>query len=358
MTAFALLTPCVVHGDAVSNDVLGMRDALVDAGHEVRIFAASASPGIADVEGTAEMRNWNCGADATAIMHFSIGWPAGRAIFDGWRGRKVVKYHNVTPPEFFEGYCEDYRAVCAAGRDEIEIIAKAGYDLYLSDSKYNADELIAAGASAQKSCVVPPFHQIDRLLRAEADLPLLDRLRDGKFNVLVVGRLAPNKNHLPLLAACGIYRRHYSDSLRLIVVGRSDPKLDGYTEQIRDCIHAEWLESNVEILEGLDDAGLKSCFLAAHAFAITSLHEGFCVPLVESMAIRLPIVALSRCAVAETAAGAALLWPEEDPWLFAESFRQLRENPAAGQMLVESAARKYEAQYSNERIKQRLISAL
>ncbi|MFT3791172.1 MAG: glycosyltransferase [Rudaea sp.] len=358
MGAFALLTPVIAAGDAVSNDVIGMRDALIEAGHHARIFAGNASAQGGDVESLERMWEWNCGAEAVAILHFSIGWPAGRTAFDRWPGKKVVRYHNVTPPEFFEGYNDEYEAVCLAGRREIDVVANAGYDLYLSCSEYSAKELIAAGVAEERSAVLPPFHQADRLVEAQADMELLDRFRDGRLNVLAVGRLAPNKNHLPLLAACGIYRRHYSDALRLIVVGRSDPRLERYTARMRDCIRAQRIGSNVEFLEGLDEAKLKSCFLAAHVFATTSLHEGFCVPLIESMAIRVPIMALSRAAVAETAAGAGLVWPEEDPWLFAESFRQLRENPAVGRALTESAAKKYETLYSNERIRQCFLSAL
>jgi glycosyltransferase involved in cell wall biosynthesis len=54
-------------------------------------------------------------------------------------------------------------------------------------------------------------------------------------------------------------------------------------------------------------AQLKAYYLLAHAFLVMSEHEGFCVPVVEAMAYRVPVVAHASTAVAETVGDGGLV---------------------------------------------------
>ena len=80
--------------------------------------------------------------------------------------------------------------------------------------------------------MVAPFHRVEELVAAEADLALLDRLNDGTRNVLMVGRVSPNKGHVELVDAFAAYLDGYGDPARLIVVGKRDPRLQGYSDEI------------------------------------------------------------------------------------------------------------------------------
>src|SRR5262249_30594675 len=146
---------------------------------------------------------------------------------------RIVKYHNVTPPVFFDDLSRDYLHACRVGREEIEAVAHTGCDRYLFDSDYNMHELFEVGADPARSAVVHPFHRTEYLQRKEAALPLLDAFRDGRTNFLTVGRLAPNKGHLLLIAAFAIYHHEYNPNSRLFIVGKQDPSLDGYTGYLR-----------------------------------------------------------------------------------------------------------------------------
>ena len=68
-----------------------------------------------------------------------MGWNFGLKLLQDLECRTVVKYHNITPPEFFAGISLDYENVCRHGRQQIKDIAGANCDLYLADSEYNAD---------------------------------------------------------------------------------------------------------------------------------------------------------------------------------------------------------------------------
>src|SRR5262245_13342965 len=222
MTRIALLSPCVVQSDAVSNDIVGMYHTLLGLGHEVRLFAGTWAIPRPDVTHFPAIFQFLTDASDVVIYHHSIGWDHGLDLLRTLHCRKVIKYHNVTPPEFFEDISEDYRNVCQKGRDHLQTIARMGCDLYLFDSEYNRTELLAEGVAEERSAVVYPFHRTDRLQALEAELAVLDVYRDGKMNLLAVGRLAPNKSHALLIQAFAAYHHDYNRDSRLLIVGKQD----------------------------------------------------------------------------------------------------------------------------------------
>src|SRR5712691_7507367 len=291
MSRIAILNPCLMMSDAVSNDSIGMCQVLAAQGHEVSLFADSWTITEPKVRHVREMRAYLQDRSSLLIYHHAVGWYTGLAILKKVNCKRIVKYHNVTPPEFFDAISEDYRKMCQAGRDQLNAIAAAGYDLYLSDSEYNRQELIVAGASPSRSLVVPPFHQINRSIALEADLAIVDAYRDGKTNILMIGRLAPNKGHALLIDAFAAYHYNYNNNSRLLIVGKEDERLCAYTEALRKQVQQLGLRNAVIFTGEVSEPALKAYYLVANVFMITSEHEGFCVPLVEEMAMKLPIVA-------------------------------------------------------------------
>jgi len=93
-------------------------------------------------------------------------------------------------------------------------------------------------------------------------------------------------------------------------------------------------------------------------FATASEHEGFCVPLVEAMAMNVPIVAYSSSAIPETVGDAGLVWRERDPLLLAESINTFVKDEAAAATLGRIGRRRYEQFFTNERIEAQFMKAL
>jgi len=73
----------------------------------------------------------------------------------------------------------------------------------------------------------------------------------------------------------------------------------------------------------VSEAALKAYYLLAHVFVITSHHEGFCVPLIEAMSMKIPIVAYGKTAIPETVGKVGLVWEECDPQLIAASINKI-----------------------------------
>jgi len=119
---------------------------------------------------------------------------------------------------------------------------------------------------------------------------------------------------------------------------------------------SEWsLDSRVVFTGEVSNQALKSYYLLADALLMTSEHEGFCVPLVEAMAMKVPIVAYSSTAIPETADDTALIWDERDPYLMAQSIDFLQTNEEARMALVYRGSRRYEENFSNHAIEKRFL---
>ena len=355
----AILMPVLAAQDAVGNDALAMARLLRERGIETRIHCDVAVGVDETTYKPATLPDFAGGADDLVIYHFSVGWPVALDLLRRVRGYRVVRYHNITPPEFFDGISTLHAETCARGRAEIPAIAQLGCERYIGASQYNLDELLAAGAPATRGCVFAPFHRVDALLDAEADLALLDELGDGAHNVLMVGRIAPNKGHVELVEAFAAYVDGFGDPARLILVGKRDPRLAAYNDAVHAAIYRHRLGTRVRWLEAASEARLKAAFLASHAFMTLSRHEGFCVPLIEAMALGVPAVALASSAIPETMGrDGGLAWESADPWLHAASLARLRDDAAFRQHLREHARRRYAREFALPVLRQRFFDAL
>jgi glycosyltransferase involved in cell wall biosynthesis len=358
MNRVAILTSHLANGDAVSNDVVGMHRAFERHGHNARIFAGSSDLTETKVHPVDEARRFLAAPADLLIYHYSIGWDPGLELLREVSCRTAIKYHNVTPPEFFVGISPWHEEKCREGRKELEDIARADCDIYLADSEYNRKDLLLEGVSEQKSFVVPPFHHIERLHALEPDLEILDRYRDGKTNILMVGRVAPHKGHLALIQAFAAYHHDYNRHSRLFIVGKEEAAFKLYSQRLRDMAALTFSEDAVLFIGGVSDDALRAYYLLSSVFAIASEHEGFCVPLIEAMAMKVPVVAYASSAIPATAGGAGLILDERRPYLMAEAIDRMVRDDSVNFAFGMMGWRRYEEHFTNEKIEQQLFRAL
>jgi len=357
MTRIAILTPTLTAADAVSNDVLKMRRVLSKRGHEVRIFAESSSLP-EQIDEPAEALQHLRAAEDVLIYHHSIGCTDAIETLHAASCRKIVKDHNVTPPEFFQGISEHHQHLCESGRSQLKEIIAAQPDLYLADSAFNKSGLLAAGSEEHKTFVVPPFNQADELLAGEADLELFDAYHDDCVNLVMVGGVRPNKGHADLIEAFATYYYNFNSQARLFIVGATNKAFEHYTKNLAEMIDWWSIDSHVVFTGEVSNETLKSYYLLADALLMTSEHEGFCVPLVEAMALKVPIVTYASTAIPETAQGAALMWDERDRYLMAESIDFLQKSEEARTEMIYRGSCRYEENFSNYAIERRFFTVL
>jgi glycosyltransferase involved in cell wall biosynthesis len=345
-TQVHILTPSILPGDAVSNDVLGMMRWFRNRGFVARAYAQRCHPKMRKkVLPVRAYRRHLANRNDILIYHHSVGWPIGYSYYAQSSNRKIVKYHNVTPSRFYRGHNRIIYRACLGGQQETEQLIASKPSLFLADSEFNAEELIRLGADRHTCRIVHPFHRLCQRRESVLDERLCRRLQ-GRLNLLFVGRLAPNKGQIHLIRALGYYRRHFRSQAHLILIGNFDPGLETYwcsslhrevcRQGVQECVQ---LPGKVSALE------LRTYYAHAFAFLCASEHEGFCVPLIEAMHHGVPIVAYSSSAVSSTLADACLLWETPDPRLFAESIRLLLERPELRQQLIEQQKGRFETHF-------------
>ena len=97
-----LLTPSIMPGDAVSNDALGMRRWFRRRGVKAYAYAGRCHADLRErVRPLRAYRQYLDCPEDVLLYHHSVGWPAGMALYERSRNRRMVRYHNVTPPIFY-----------------------------------------------------------------------------------------------------------------------------------------------------------------------------------------------------------------------------------------------------------------
>lgn len=358
MTKIAILSPSLSSGDAVTNDVLGMAEVLKKQGHDVRLFCETHALEQRRVYDSSRLPQFVSRPDDILIYHYSRGWQPGIDLLATVKCRKVIKYHNVTPAHFFRNFSSSDEQICLTGREQLKDLIRCRCDLFLSASAFNMNELIALGAPPEKSFVAPPFHRIDRLSALTADERVLAKYSDGKTNVLSVGRVAPHKGHLTLLETFAQYHFNCNRNSRLVIVGKGGEGLSPYAQLLHRATELLGLKDAVVFTGGVSEEALKAYYLLADAFVTTSEHEGFCVPLVEAMAMKVPIVAYGSTAVPETIGPAGIVWNEVSPHLLAESVNAVVTDEAVRTGLAAMGHTRYTETFTNDRITARFTKAL
>ena len=358
MTRVAILSPSLATADAVGNDVLGMFDVLTRKGYDVRLFCESHTLSHSGVFDIGHIGKFLKNPKDILIYHHSRGWGSGLKIIRELRCRRVIRYHNVTPAQFFASFSRSDQELCEAGRKELLELSAAQCDLYLSASAFSMEELIAIGVDASRSLVVPPFHHIDRLSSTTADKDTLQKYGDGAANILSVGRVVPHKSLHQLIAVFAHYHYAYNGKSRLIIVGKGGEGLSPYSKLLHRAVDKLGLNNAVVFTGGVSDQQLKAYYQLADAFVTVSEHEGFCVPLIEAMFMKLPITAYASTAIPETLGDAGIVWPDRDPLLIAGSIDLFVKNYSVRKALALRGQRRYEDMFTNERIEHTFLHAI
>lgn len=288
--------------DAVGDSARRMRSVLRAQGHESDIFALTIDE---DLKG--DVRPWTeadtRGADVT-IYHYALPSPLSAPFARLSKGRVLV-YHNITPAHFFAPFDAGVFGLARAGRTELATLAGVP-DLALGVSEFNRRELESMGF--ERTGVLPLAIDLERLTAA-ADRPAIRRmLTDDWANILFVGRVVPNKKIEDHIFLAEHYKRYVDARYRFIFVGRHDI-MPRYYAMVRGLIDRfQMLPERFVFTGPLPDEELAAVYRSSHAYVSLSEHEGFCAPLVEAMAMDVPILAYEAGAVPETLGGAGLMF--------------------------------------------------
>ena len=337
MTAVHQFVPTLAPRDAAGSHYLAVQQTLRDAGYRSDIYCYEAKEEykrrahpFASFSGAVR------GEPTWLLYHSSVGSP----VADFVAGRDeplIVDYHNITPAPFFARWEPAVAAALMKGRRQLATLEPRA-ELGIAHSAFSAQELNELGYA--RTSVVPLLVDLDVFDAAPADPVTLGRLADarsgGGVDWLFVGRLAPNKAQHDLVKAFAAYRRLFDPRARLHLIGASSSHL--YETALFGFVEALGLTDAVEITGGVSAGALTAHYESADVYVMASEHEGFCVPLLEAMHHRVPIVAYSATAIPETLGDAGLLLDAKDAYTVATAVHRVVTDEALRTQLIDAGA--------------------
>ena len=306
-------------GDAIGNQLAEKLAFFLERGADVRIFAettqrlhpavrpyASCLP---EAKTSGEAWDFLSSADLIIVEYGHAYALLGLLpLLVGGKPRILFDYHGITP-----------LALC--DRHNREGIEKGAYqrglvwcaDGAIAHSRFTSSEL-RKHTGFPKDWIHVLGHPVDshRFCSGDPKRDLRAELQVGDaLLVLYVGRLAPNKR-VPALISALAQVQAFSPPMHLAIVGDAS---DVYREEASRCLRLAadlGIESQVHLIGRLDDDRLLDAYRSADLFVMPSVHEGFCIPVIEAMACGVPVIAARAGSLPETVGSAGLTFAPDD----------------------------------------------
>lgn len=285
------------------------------------------------------------------IFHYTA-WSEVAQLLLRQRWPLVLMYHNITPPEYFQGSDPQAEARARRGREELANFVPQTL-LALGKSEYSGRELEAAGFA--RTGVLPIVLDFTPF-QGQPNAEILRLFRDGYVNILSVGRVVPNKKPEDIIKILYHYRRQINPKARLFLVGAHDAA-GPYCRWLAILTRHLRLAADVHLTGQVAFPDLLAYYRLADVYVSMSEHEGFGVPLVESMYVGVPIIAYAAAAVPFTMGDAGILLHQKDYAAIAEMIHLLITNQKLRQRLIAQGQQRAQAFYP-ERVQAQLAAHL
>jgi len=336
--------PIVSYGDAIGNEMIEIKEILKEFGYESDIYAKFIHPKLENIKNYADYLKVSSPQNIL-IVHYSTEY--GPELLDFIRSlpdKKILLYHNITPPVFFQNFSSEHEHATKIGIYELKHEIKNIVDVALADSEFNRQDLINSGF--KKTGVLPyiiNFNKFD----ISPDSKIIQKYNDEFVNLVVVGRISPNKKVDDAIKCFYYYNKYINSRSRLLLVG-SYQGMDLYYNYLNNLILKLGLK-NVYFTGHINLNEVISYYKISDIFLTMSEHEGFCVPLLESMYFEVPILAYNSTAIPETLGGAGVIVNDKNYIEIAELINVLVEDKVLRNKIVKKQSERLEF-FSRKRI--------
>lgn len=340
------IVPTLAYGDAIGNDAMALKQVIASMGYKTGIYADSVVPPLTKKDGLHIKKMPKLDEQDIIIYHLSTGTKLNFEVAD-YPGRKIVIYHNVTPPHFFKDNDDFIYKINQWALEGVEYLAdKTDYCLAVSD--FNEQDLRGFGYECPID-VLPILIPFEDYMK-KPDQEIIDAYsNDGATNIVFTGRIVPNKKQEDVIRAFYCYKKYYNSSARLFLVG-SYKEEDEYYQKLKEYVWRLGVK-DVYFTGHIKFNQILAYYRIADAFLCMSEHEGFCVPLVEAMFFNVPIVAYNSTAIPSTLGGSGLLLDDKNPMLVAKAMDTLLNDGELKQKILQNQRERL-ADFKYEKIKQ------
>ncbi len=214
------------------------------------------------------------------------------------KGKKAVVVHDLSPL-----YDESLTK-----REKEKIFKRYEYtiehaDLIFTDSNFSKQEIIKYFQQAEEKvclnyCGIDYERFTRKYLQAKAD-NVKKKYNLDKSYILFVGQARSNKNLVRLITGYSRLPQSLKENYRLV--------LANHTKELAELVIKLKEESNIQLLNGIDEDDLAIVYQQSSAVALVSTSEGFGIPIIEAMASGIPVVTSKISCMPEVSGGNAVL---------------------------------------------------
>ena len=271
------------YGDGVGKDVLEKAEIVRELGYDCEIYVSSCDERL---QGSCkDIGGLQCGRD-DLIFHHYAGESCIVPVVLKQPCKKIMIYHNITPPEFFrEGIT---KTVCENGYRQLKDLNEK-YDFYIGVSAYNLEDLRSKGVTGKMTVwpIVVDFARNEDAVKAIHE----------ECNFLFVGRIAPNKKIEDIIDVFDFYHCNINSHSTLTFVGNETIFPEYYDALLTKIT---FLNSRTAIcFRGkISDEEKDTVFRNSDVYLSMSEHEGFGIPLLEAMSYGIPVFSFDAAAYA------------------------------------------------------------
>ncbi len=315
--------------DAISNAVRHQVDVLSAAGYDVTVFVQHSDfPELGHVvvdDSWQLMRDETFRSAEIVIYHHGIHY----GLFDTLAlshpsAVRVVNFHNMTPPDLLS---ESSRSQVIRGIDQLELVS--GADAVWCDSAHNAEALAEWVDTGPVPVSVLPLC-----------VPWLEEPRSQEYRpstpvrMLAVGRLCAAKGQDVLLRALALVSAEVLERTELELVASREHSDMEFHEHLVEMADSLGLGDRVRFSLDLSDGDLRERYDRAAVFVSPSLHEGFCIPVIEALSHGCMVVTTDAGALPETVGRCGTTVPAGDEVSLARSLEKALCSVATGECSV------------------------
>ena len=215
---------------------------------------------------------------------------------------QIVVVHDLIPLHFPESLPRQ----CLYYRYFVPFLLRRSQAIVAVSENTKKDIVAMYGIEPSKVRVVPNGLDASHF-RVGIDVSTVKRKYELAPYLLYVGNILPHKNLRRLLQAFASIAKKVSH--KLVIVGKKDYR---YHPALEAEAKALGIEERVFFLDYVPSEELPALYAGAEAFILSSLYEGFGLPVLEAMACGTPVIASRVGALPEVAAAAAVLIDPHD----------------------------------------------
>ncbi|MBC2581568.1 glycosyltransferase family 1 protein [Clostridium sp. DJ247] len=226
----------------------------------------------------------------------------------GIKGKTIVTIHDMVHKKFPETMT---KANLKRLNNDLERSANRA-DLIITVSENSKKEIMQyLNIEASKIKIVPPGID-ESLYSMEFTYENINYVRE-KYNLpqqyfLYLGTLEPRKNIESIIEAFALYKKKNKDNIKLVIAGG---KGWGY-ESIFNKVEKHSLTKEIIFTGYVDEKHKAYLYKMAKAFLFPSLYEGFGMPVLEAMALGVPVITSNTSSITEVCGNAAILVEPKD----------------------------------------------